>query len=476
MKQIKKKTKIIATISNKNCEPEFIKRLFDEGMNIVRLNTAHQSTEDAEKVIINIRKVSENIAIIIDTKGPEVRTTNSLKSFNVAQNDIIYIDGKNTADNTGKGFSVNYKNYVNDVSIGKRILIDDGEVSFEVIDKKDNKLICRVENSGIIEKNKSVNTPSVKINLPSLSKKDLEFIDFAIENNIDFIAHSFVRKKEDLIAIQNILDKKDSRVKLIAKIENREGVDNIDEIIEHSYGIMVARGDLAIEIPQSKIPNIQKQITAKCIEKRKPVIIATQMLHTMIKNPRPTRAEVSDVANAIYDQTDAIMLSGETAYGKYPIEAVKVMVDIALEIESVKNLYHDIPRVIVNNEITAYLAKSAVIASAELSTKAIIADSASGRTIRSLAAYRSQNIVHAMCYDKRVMRELALTYGVQSHFIKLLSTSDAFICKSLQKLQEKSLLKNSDLVIILAGNFGPTNGTSFIEISSVENLLTKCDK
>lgn len=471
---MQKKTKIIATISDRKCDIEFLSSLYNAGMNIVRLNTAHQTPKQAEKVIQNVRAVSEKIAILIDTKGPEIRTSNFAEPIKLLKGDIISIDGTNNNVASSKKFSVNYSKFVEDLTIGNRILIDDGAIAFTVIQKDINELICRVENDGLVEKNKSVNTPSVEIQLPSLSEKDLIFIDVAIDNDVDFIAHSFVRRKEDLLVIQKILDAKNSRVKLIAKIENKEGVDNIDEILEHAYGIMVARGDLAIEIPQIKIPVIQKQLTEKCINKRKPVIIATQMLHTMINNPRPTRAEVSDIANAVYDGTDAMMLSGETAYGDYPLESVKVMSDIAREIEATrKDGFNDIPAVIINTEISAFLAKSSVIASRELATKAIIADSIGGRTIRSLAAYRSDNIIYAMCYDKRVVRELALSYGVQAEFIEHMTNSDEFILQSLNLLQEKSLLKSTDMVVILAGNFGPSNGPSFIEISSVENLLTK---
>ncbi len=471
---MQKKTKIIATISDLKCDVEFIRSLYKAGMNVVRLNTAHQTPEQSEKVIKNIREVSDKIPILIDTKGPEVRTANYTSSLELKTGEVVKVNGNNDSKLSKDNISFNYSGYVNDLSIGNTILIDDGEIEFEVIDKNEKELICEVKNNGTLKKNKSVNTPSVQIKLPSLSKKDLQFIDFAIDNNIDFIAHSFVRRKEDLLAIQSILDKKSSRIKLIAKIENKEGVDNIDEILDHAYGIMVARGDLAIEIPQKKIPIIQKQITDKCIRKRKPVIIATQMLHTMIDHPRPTRAEVSDIANAVYDGTDAMMLSGETAYGDYPLEAVKVMVETAMEIEATKIEYNDIPVVVINNEISAFLARSSVIASKELSSKAIIADSTSGRTIRSLAAYRGDNIIYAMCYDKRIMRELALSYGVQANFIKPVKSSDEFICNSLNLLSGKELLKPSDMVVILAGNFGPTAGASFIEISSVENLLTKC--
>ncbi len=471
---MKKKTKIIATISDLKCDVKFLQSLYDTGMDIVRLNTAHQTLEQAAKVIENVRTVSEKIAILIDTKGPEVRTANFNQSLELHKGDIVKINGNNDPNVSKENFSVNYKAYVNDLKIGNSILIDDGEIELSVIDKNLNELICQVENDGIVKKNKSVNTPSVEIKLPSLSDKDREFIDFAIDNNIDFIAHSFVRRKEDLIEIQDILDKKSSRIKLIAKIENKEGVDNIDEILEHSYGIMVARGDLAIEIPQMKIPVIQKQITNKCIRSRKPVIIATQMLHSMIEHPRPTRAEVSDIANAVYDGTDAMMLSGETAYGNYALEAVKVMVDTAREVEANKKDFNDIPAVVINNEITSFLARASVNASKALASKAIIADSTSGRTIRSLAAYRGDNLIYAMCYDKRIVREAALSYGVEANFIKPVKNSDEFICKSLNLLTKKNLLKASDIVIILAGNFGPSMGASFIEISDVENLLTKC--
>lgn len=472
---MKKKTKIIATISDQKCEINFLQTLYDAGMDIVRLNTAHQTTEQAMKVIKNVRAVSEKIAILIDTKGPEVRTANFNQNLELKKGEIIKINGNNDPNVSKDNFSVNYIGYVNDLSIGNSILIDDGEIELTVTDKTDDELICIVENDGIVKKNKSINTPSVEINLPSLSKKDKEFIDFSIDTNIDFIAHSFVRRKEDLIEIQEILDKKSSRIKLIAKIENKEGVDNIDEILNHSYGIMVARGDLAIEIPQIKIPVIQKQITEKCIKARKPVIIATQMLHSMIEHPRPTRAEVSDIANAVYDGTDAMMLSGETAYGEYALEAITVMVDTAREVEANKKNYHDIPAVIINNEITSFLARSSVIASKEISSKAIIADSTSGRTIRSLAAYRAENIIYAMCYDKRIVREAALSYGVKANFIKPVKNSDEFICNSLHLLMKKNLIEVSDIVVILAGNFGPSNGASFIEISAVENLLTKCN-
>ena len=469
---IKKKTKIIATISDRKCDVEFLTSLYNIGMNVVRINTAHQTPEVTEQVIQNVRKVSPTLAIIIDTKGPEVRTKDIENDIFVKAGDFVYITNKKE-EGLKNSFSVNYGGYTTDVNIDDKILIDDGETIMTVVEKSDNRLKCLIENDGVIKNKKSINTPSVNIELPSLSEKDLDFIDFAIDNNIDFIAHSFVRRKEDVIAIQKILDKKSSRIKIIAKIENKEGVDNIDEILDHAYGIMIARGDLAIEIPQHKIPVIQKSIIHKCIERRKPVITATQMLHTMITNPRPTRAEVSDIANAIFDGTDAIMLSGETAYGKYPLESTQVMVDIAKEIESSKDHFNDIPIVIINNEISAFLAKSAVVASKELSTKAIIADTTSGKTIRSISAYRSNTVIHAMCYDKRIMRELMLSYGVDAHFLKHVDSSSKFIQNSIGYLMDLGKLKTSDNIVVVAGNFGASNGATFIEISSVENMLSR---
>jgi pyruvate kinase len=299
----------------------------------------------------------------------------------------------------------------------------------------------------------------------------LEYIDFAVENKIDFIAHSFVRNREDLLEIQKILDKKKSKIKIIAKIENQEGVDNIDDILNYCYGVMIARGDLGIELPAEKIPIVQREIIKKCIEKRKPVIVATQMLHTMITNPRPTRAEVSDVANAIYLGADAIMLSGETAYGKYPLEAVMTMTNIAKEVESNKVSFDESSAKSINKETVGFLTKSAVRASLLLPTKAIVVDTTTGRTARYLSAYRGKNVIFALCYDEKVMRELALSYGIYPSFAKTQKTTREFIRELVIPMLEKAQFKKEDLIIVVAGSFGPSHGASFLEISTVENLI-----
>ena len=465
-----KKTKIVATISDRKCDITLIKSLRNLGMDVVRLNTAHQTHEDTLKVVNNVRSVSEKIALLLDTKGPEIRTTTATETIPVAFGDKVKIKGDPAGITTKDCIYVNYPGFVKDVPVDSRILIDDGEIELIVVEKNNGYLLCEVSNNGVISGKKSVNIPSVHVKLPTLSEKDIDYIHFAVDNKLDFIAHSFVRNKKDALAVQRILDVRGSEIKIIAKIENQDGVDNIDEILDHVYGVMIARGDLAVEIPQERIPIVQKMIINKCISRRKPVITATQMLHSMIKNPRPTRAEISDVANAVYDGTDAIMLSGETAYGDYPEEAIETMANIAREIESATPEIKKTPLLIVNNEISAFLAISAVRASIELNTKAIIADTNKGRTVRALAAYRGNNPIFAQCYDKRVMRELALSYGVEPNFSKMLETTEEFLCAALDALQKKYKLKESDRVVVLAGNFGPSHGPSFIEVSTTKNL------
>ncbi len=467
-----KKTKIIATISDKACSVPMLKEMYKAGMNVVRLNTAHQSLSDALPVIENVRAVSDRIAIMIDTKGPEIRTIGVTNPMSVKTGDLLTVKGNCDIYSEGCVYA-SYDRFTDDLSVDDRILIDDGLIELQVQEKKEGELTCVVKNDGIIMGRKSINVPAVNIrHLPSLSEKDKEFIAFAADHEVDFIAHSFVRRKEDVMAVQEILDRKKSRIKIIAKIENRDGIDNIDEILDHSYGAMIARGDLAIEIPAEKIPIIQKKIVRKCIARRKPVIIATQMLQSMIVSPRPTRAEVSDVANACLDGTDVIMLSGETANGKYPLESVKMMATIAMEVESSGSTFID-TEYEIHNTVTSYLAKSAVKASSRLNTKGLIADTISGRTILSLAAYRGENPIYAQCYDKRVMREMALSYGVHANYMVPDLTTHMFLQSTLTRLLEEKRFDEESLVTVLAGNFGSDYGASYVEISTVKNLLKR---
>ena len=463
-----KRTKMVATISDKRCEIGFLRELYEAGMNVVRLNTAHQTLDEAMKVVRNVRAVSDQIALLIDTKGPEVRTCDIVVPVRVEKGEIIFMTGDRTLV-AEKLIHVSYEHFVRDVQIGDKILVDDGDVELIVRDKKENCLELEASNPGEIKDKKSINVPGVNMHLESLSDKDRKFIQFAMDNKLDFIAHSFVRNKQDVMEIQQILDEQHSNIKIIAKIENQEGVNHIDEILDHVYGVMVARGDLAIEIDAEKIPLIQRYIVNKCIESKKPVIIATQMLHTMIDHPRPTRAEVSDIANAVFSGTDAIMLSGETAYGDYPLEAVKVMSRVAEANESILPPDANRNLVRINNEITAALARVAVRMTTMLPIKAIVVDTNSGRTARYLSAFRGGLPVYARCYDEHVMRELALSFGVRPYFSVKPHSRDEFMRDIPQVLLQNGY-QPEDQILVIGGSFGHVRGASFLEVCKISDI------
>lgn len=475
---MKKHTKIVASISDRRCDVEFISKLYDAGMNVVRMNTAHAGAEGLEQIINNVRTVSNKIAILIDTKGPEVRTTASAEPILFKVGEKLRVIGNPDVETTHDCIAVSYPNFVRDLSEGGEILLDDGDLDLHVVKKYDDYLEVEVMNEATLGSRKSVNVPGVRINLPSLTEKDRKNILYAIEKDIDFIAHSFVRNKQDVLDIQKILDEHNSDIKIIAKIENQEGVDNIDEILEVAYGIMVARGDLGIEVAQEKIPGIQRVLIRKCVLAKKPVIVATQMLHTMINNPRPTRAEVTDIANAIYYRTDALMLSGETAYGKYPVEAVRTMAKIAEESEKDKLEENDIriPLPSDNIDVTAFLAKQAVKATAKLKIRAIVTDSYSGRTARNLAAFRGKYPVLAMCYKEKTMRHLALSYGVLPIYLEEKANAQAYFFAALELLMKEGRLSEDDMVAYLSGSYGEGGGTTFLEINKVNDILKKSSK
>lgn len=468
-----KQTKIVATISDWRSTEDFIRELYESGMNVVRMNSAHLSEEGFRKIIDNTRAVSKNIAILMDTKGPEIRTTaieNDAK-INFQTGDILKFVGNPDVLTSKECIALNYKNFVADLSTGLHILIDDGELDFLVTEKHEDYLIGIAQNNGELGSRKSVNVPGVRINLPSLTEKDRINIQYAIEMGVDLIAHSFVRNRQDILDIQEILDAHNSPIKIIAKIENQEGVDNIDEILEVAYGVMVARGDLGIEVPQEKIPGIQRLLIKKCVQAKKPVIVATQMLHSMINNPRPTRAEVTDIANAIYYRTDALMLSGETAYGKYPVEAVKTMASIALEAEKTKMPENDIPVPIVDGDISLFMAKQAVDSTTKLQTKAIITDSHSGRTARLIAAYRANRPVIAICYQEHLIRELALSYGVRPMYLESKGTARDYFFNGLTMMLENKMVSTEDRVAYVGGSFGEGGGTTFLEVNTVGKIM-----
>lgn len=476
-------TKIVATVSDRYCEEEFIRQLYENGLNVVRMNSAHLQKEGFEKIVNNVRKVSDSIGILMDTKGPEIRTTTNAGDavIGVRSGLRVTVVGQPDTPTTRECICVSYKDIAKDVRAGMHLLIDDGEIDF-LIDRidEDGRLHCTAQNDGELGSRKSVNIPGACIKLPSLTPRDITNIGYAMELGVDFIAHSFVRNRQDVLAIQSILDAHNSPIKIIAKIENQEGVDNIDEILDVSYGIMIARGDLGIEIPAEKIPVIQRRLIQKCIDCHKPVIVATQMLHTMISNPRPTRAEVSDIANAVFQRTDALMLSGETAYGKYPVEAIATMTKIAAAAERSMTSHDSSTHATIcagMTDVTAFLAHGAVDSQYDpnIGTKAIVTDSYTGRTARYISSFRGISPTLALCYHKHVTRLLALSYGVYSVYQKKVSTSREYLHHGLEHLIDLGFITPEDTIAYLGGGFGEGKGTTFLEINKVADVIENYD-
>lgn len=472
-----KQTKIVASISDRRCSEDFIRQLFDAGMNVIRMNTAHATPEGIKEIIRNVRKVSRHIGILIDTKGPEVRTTACKQPITYKTGDVVKIFGRPEMDSEHDIVNLSYVNFADDVHEGDQILFDDGALAMKVIGINGPAVIAQVQNDGVLGSRKSVNVPGVHIDLPALTEKDVQNINLAIDEDIDFIAHSFVRNAADVNAVQQLLDARGSDIKIISKIENQEGVDNIDEIIEASYGIMIARGDLGIEVPIERIPGIQRNLIRKCVQAKKPVIVATQMLHTMIDNPRPTRAEVTDIANAIYYRTDALMLSGETATGKYPVEAVATMAQIAEQAEKDKLKENDIViQMSDNGDVREFLAHSAIEATERLGVKGIITDSSTGQTARNLAAFRGPNPVLAICYNEKLQRLLNLSYGVTPVYQKEQISQPDLFKAAVRMLRQKGYITDTDKVAYLSGSLGEGGGTTFLEINSVSDVFSKYER
>ena len=467
-----KQTKIVASISDRRCSVEFIHDLFEAGMNVVRMNTAHATPEGIREIVENTRKVSHHIGILIDTKGPEIRTTGCSAPIHYKVGDVVKIFGRPEMDTEHDIINLSYTNFANDIHEGDEILFDDGALCMKVIGINGPAVIAQVQNEADLGSHKSVNVPGVHIDLPALTEKDVRNINLAIDLDIDFIAHSFVRSASDVKAVQDILDDRGSDIKIISKIENQEGVDNIDEIIEASYGIMIARGDLGIEVPIERIPGIQRSIIRKCVRAKKPVIVATQMLHTMIRNPRPTRAEVTDIANAIYYRTDALMLSGETATGDYPVEAVRTMAQIAEQAEKDKVRENDI--VIPMSEhctVREFLSRSAIESTETMKVRGIITDSSTGQTARNLAAFRGPNPVLAICYNEKLQRLLNLSYGVIPVYQKEHISPQELFLAAVRLLRQKGYIELDDRIAYLSGTSGINGGTTFLEINTARALF-----
>ena len=466
---MKKFTKIVATVSDKRCDVEFIKALEDAGVNVVRMNSAHLEYDGFKKIVDNTRAASDSIAIMMDTKGPEVRTTVTVddKPVSFKKGDMVEVIGDSEGITSDKVIYVNYSDIAKVLKPGDRLLIDDGEVGFRVTDLKEGIVKAEAENDGSLGSRKSVNLPGVILDLPAVTERDKRNIGYAVELGVDFIAHSFVRSENDVKEVKNILDELNATTKIISKIENQEGIDNFDQILRASYGIMVARGDLGIEVAAEKIPGIQSMMIRKCITAHKPVIVATQMLHSMIEHPRPTRAEISDVANAVYQRADAMMLSGETAHGKYPIEAVKIMTSVAKEVELSLRERMDVPP-LVDRDITSFLAHEAVMSAGKVNTKAIFTDAYRGISARFIASFRGNNPTFAICHNHNVMRWLALSFGVTAYYAP---QSEKFrpghSVEAIHKIVEDGLIGLHDRIAYLTGSIRGAHALEILTPSEI---------
>ena len=461
-----KKTKIVCTLGPASDKEEVLTKLIENGLNVCRFNFSHGSHEEHKGRMDLVKKVRENlnkpVALLLDTKGPEIRTGNFAdpevfleegSKFTITMADVV---------GTKEICTVSYKGLANDVVAGDLILIDDGLVGLRVDEVCGEEIHCTVENSGIVKNHKGVNVPGVKINLPALTPKDISDIEFGITQGIDFIAASFVRKASDVLAIREVLENNNATdIQIISKIENQEGVDNLDEILQVSDGLMVARGDLGVEIPTEEMPIVQKEMIKKCNELGKPVITATQMLDSMIRNPRPTRAEVTDVANAIYDGTDAIMLSGETAAGKYPVEAVKVMASIAKRIEESLD-YDGILRKkgLSNSNVTDAISYATCTTAKSLNASGIVTSTSSGHTARMVSKFRPKTPIIAATPNEKTSRQLSLSWGVYTVNCEQAGNTDDLIDNSIEASKKQGYINEGELVVITAGVPTGVSGTT----------------
>lgn len=475
------RTKIVCTIGPASEDKETLGKMIDAGMDVCRLNFSHGSHEEHKKRIDTIKEVRSEkgapIAILLDTRGPEIRTGDFEEKdirlevgqkFTITMDDVI---------GNRERCTVTYKELVKDVSVGDRILIDDGLIELLVKELTDKDIICEVVNSGVINNKKGVNVPNVKINLPAVTAKDKSDIIFGIENDIDFIAASFVRKAGDVIEIKEILENNGGEnIRIIAKIENQEGIDNIKEILDVSYGIMIARGDLGVEVPTEQMPILQKELIKACNRSSKPVITATQMLDSMIRNPRPTRAEVTDVANAIFDGTDAIMLSGETAAGNYPVQAVETMNRIARAAESTIDFDGNLHNRKLNRQLTVTnaISHATCTTASDLKAKAIVTATASGYTARMVSSYKPKSPIIASTNSEKTYRQINLLWGVIPIKGADASCTEDLIQGAVDEAMLQGHIKDGDLVVITAGvPVGKSGTTNLIKVHIATKIIVQ---
>ena len=454
-----KKTKIVCTMGPNTDNREIMKELALNGMDVARFNFSHGDHAEHRHRLEILESVRDEldlpIAALLDTKGPEIRTgkLKDGKKVTLKEGDLYTLTTEEIVGDETRGY-INYAGLAEDVKPGDRILIDDGLIELHVREVNGTDIVCRIENGGELGEKKGVNVPGVRVKLPALTDKDKEDIRFGVDAGFDFVAASFVRNADAIREIREILDEKGSTMQIIAKIENEEGIENIDSIIEASDGIMVARGDMGVEIPAEKVPHIQKMIIRKCNLACKVVITATQMLDSMIRNPRPTRAEVSDVANAVYEGTDAVMLSGETAMGSYPIEAVRMMSQIAEESEKYLDyMFYQRRKVSAENlrNISNTVCYSSVATASDLEAPVIVAPSVSGFTTRMLSKWRPKALIAGLSPSMTAVRQMQLYWGVKPFHAKRAESTDALLFASVELLKEKGIVKEGEIVVATAG-------------------------
>lgn len=476
-----RKTKIVCTIGPASESLENTKKLIQAGMNVARLNFSHGDYEEHGNRIKAIRQASQElgktVAILLDTKGPEIRL-GKLKEepIELVQGEDITLTTEEILGDI-KRIPITYKELPNDVRVGSTILIDDGLIGLTVTGIEGTEIHCRIVNSGQIKSKKGVNVPGVAISMPGITEKDASDIRFGIEQNVDFIAASFVRRASDVLEIRELLERHGGQhIQIISKIENQQGVDNLDEILEVSDGLMVARGDLGVEIPAEEVPLVQKQMIEKCNRVGKPVITATQMLDSMQRNPRPTRAEASDVANAIFDGTDAIMLSGETAAGKYPMESVQTMAAIAVRAESALH-YREIfqkQAQAQQTSVTEAISQAVANSSLDLDANAIVTSTESGYTARMVSKYRPKAPIVAVTPDEQVVRRLQLVWGVVPVQGTLAGSTDEMFDIAVAGALKSGHVRLGDTVVITAGvPVGRSGTTNLIKIHHIGELIAQ---
>ncbi|MEG0012805.1 MAG: pyruvate kinase [Cellulosilyticaceae bacterium] len=477
-----RKTKIIATLGPKTCDVDSIRELIHAGVNAFRLNFSHGNHDTHIVSINNVKQVREElgmpIPIILDTKGPEIRTGvlkgNDDIKLNVGETFVLTTE---EIEGDDKRVSVSYKNLPYDLKRGSRILIDDGLIELKVKNLTNTEVECVIENGGMLGSTKGVNIPDVYVNLPALTDKDKSDIKFGSEQGVDYVAASFVRCANDVIKMRQELELNGGGdIQIISKIESRDGVDNIDEILQVTDAIMVARGDLGVEIPTEEVPIVQKMLINKCNALGKPVVTATQMLDSMIKNPRPTRAEASDVANAIFDGTSVIMLSGETAKGDYPIQTVQMMDRIARKAEATSELYNlSMTNMEAKVSMTNAISHATCSTARDLEAAAIVTITKSGHTARAVSKFKPRCPIVACTPDERVLRQLNLVWGCQPHLIGFdEQTTDDVFASAVAKAEEKGFAKQGDVVVLTAGvPVGVAGTTNILKVQYVGNVLAR---